>query len=58
MELFLFSDIFMEVRSKDSLVSLSELYTGDWILLVSPIVYYIPFYNEDIFLLLTVDYWK
>lgn len=48
----------MEVTSKDSLVSLSELYTGDWILLVSPIVYYIPFYNEDIFLLLTVDYWK
>ena len=26
----------MVVTYKDSLVSLSELYTGDWILLVSP----------------------
>ena len=48
MELFLFSDIFMEVTSKDSLVSLSELYTGDWILLVSPVVYYRPFFYNKI----------
>ena len=38
----------MEVTSKDSLVSLSELYTGDWILLVSPVVYYRPFFYNKI----------
>ena len=42
----------MVVTSKDSLVSLSELYTGDWILLVSPVVYYL-FYNK-----ISPSYWK
>ena len=36
----------MVATYKDSLVSLSELYTGDWILLVSPLVYYTPFFNN------------
>ena len=40
----------MVVTYKDSLVSHSELYTGDWILLVSPgVVYYRPFFYNKFF---------
>ena len=39
----------MVVTYKDSLLSHSELYTGDWILLVSPVVvYYRPFFYKII----------